>query len=446
MESNLIFSNNGILSLLDLTTMGDSSKRDDNSKTGKYDSGLKYAIAILLRNNIDILIKSGDYEYTFIPELVIDKVTKKEKHLITIKQFSIDYGTSEYHTTGFAVNLGYDWEFWMAIREIYSNCLDENGKYSVTSSDWKTHLSFGLIEDTHIFIKGDNQLQEIIDNWNAYFLIEQPLYTSNQEHIKIYENNLPNKEYTIYKNGIKIYSDPEQQSKYVYDHAVAEIDEMRVIRDVYSTETEISYALKRMNVDEVIKDYINTYDSNNKESQFSGGNFSQNWVDIINDLYSNGSLPELSSNLMNSIMNDNRFSIGKKKIEYASHNWTPKVDVEIIKSELREVITTNPNTMIDEISELTFEEHIIKMCEKFNIKIEFPIIESVVSSNIFVIGSDSEKTLYIDSKFNEENMWEIIKEQYKLKSNDKNLIYKDFASDISDAVTTLGVKGIPTKI
>jgi hypothetical protein len=419
MNKNLTFSNNGILSLLDLTSMGDSSKRDDHSKTGKYDSGLKYAIAILLRNNIDMKITSGDYEYTFVPELVTDKVTKKEKHLIGIKQFDIPFGNWQYHLTGFAVNLGYDWEFWMAIRELYANCLDEGGTFTLNNIKSEEY-------DTHITLFANDKLQEVIDNWDSYFLTGEPVFISHQENIKIYDNNLQSSEFTIYKNGIKIFSDPDQKSKYVYDHSIAEIDEMRVIRDVYTTRSEISYALKRMNVDEVIKDYIDTYDENDIESTLGSGTFSQNWVDIINNCYSNGTLPAFKESIMSTIMSDNRFYIGKKKIEYVSHNWSPSVEVQIVKSEVRESVLVDSETLDEVLVELSFEEHIISICEKFNIKIEFPIIESIVSStSIYVIGSESEKALYIDSNFSEDRMWEIVKEQYKLKSNDKNLIYKD---------------------
>lgn len=420
MNKNLTFSNNGLISLLDLCSMGDSSKRDNPSSIGKYDSGLKYAIAILLRNGIKMLIISGEHEYYFQEKLVIDEISDKKKNLIEIIQCSTIDGQAVHHTTGFAVNLGYDWEFWMAIRELYSNCLDENGTYTIGNIKLDSY-------DTNIILYENDKLQEVIDNWDSYFLTGTPVFTSHQENIKIYENNLPNKEFTIYKNGIKIFSDPDQQSKYVYDHSIAEIDEMRVIRDVYTTRSEISYALKRMNVDEVIKDYIDTYDENDIESTLGFGNFSQNWVDIVNECFSNGTLPAFKESIMSTIMSDNRFSIGKKRIEYTSHNWTPSVEVQIVNSKPKDVVLVDPESCDEEIIDITFEERVIEICKKYKVIIEFPIVESIVSSTtIFVIGSESEKTLYVDSKFSESNMWEIVKEQYKLKSSDKNLIYKDF--------------------
>ena len=57
-ENTITFQNESILSLIDLTTMGDSSKRGDSSKIGKFDSGLKYAMSILYRHGVNININS----------------------------------------------------------------------------------------------------------------------------------------------------------------------------------------------------------------------------------------------------------------------------------------------------------------------------------------------------------------------------------------------------
>ena len=129
-NKNLYLYNEGELSILDLTTMGDSSKRDNPNTIGKFDSGLKYAIAILLRNDIEFFINSGGDIYTFSKCVVRDDKTGKVKELINV----IVNGTETYQTA-FAVQLGHNWEFWMAIRELYSNCLDMKGSYKISELD-----------------------------------------------------------------------------------------------------------------------------------------------------------------------------------------------------------------------------------------------------------------------------------------------------------------------
>ena len=87
------------LSILDITTMGDSSKRGDESTIGCFDSGFKYAIALLLRANVGIEIKvtgtelMGEQEWeqavsdTFTFSTVVDTcdATGKSKELIVVE-------------------------------------------------------------------------------------------------------------------------------------------------------------------------------------------------------------------------------------------------------------------------------------------------------------------------------------------------------------------------
>ena len=197
MKNQLIFSNNGILSEIDITTMGDSVKKTDDSKIGQFDSGLKYAVAILLRNNVEFYIESGNNIYKFDKVVKVDPITGKQKTLIQV--INTDFSDEGSHvttrtTTAFAVNLGYDWEFWMAIRELYSNCLDENGVVEET---------YNYNYDTKIVIKINDAIQNVLDNFNNYFFKGEYIYSTDK--IKIARNELPGQPFTIYKNGIQVY-------------------------------------------------------------------------------------------------------------------------------------------------------------------------------------------------------------------------------------------------
>ena len=44
------------ISLINLTTIGDSEKREDDTKIGKFSSGQAYATALLLRDNVGMEI------------------------------------------------------------------------------------------------------------------------------------------------------------------------------------------------------------------------------------------------------------------------------------------------------------------------------------------------------------------------------------------------------
>ena len=68
------------ISILDVLTMGDSEKAEDATKIGQYASGLKYAIALLLRNGIKVSIRTANtkkkvaHEFSFYPYKLFDVI------------------------------------------------------------------------------------------------------------------------------------------------------------------------------------------------------------------------------------------------------------------------------------------------------------------------------------------------------------------------------------
>jgi len=104
-----------------ITVMGVSSKDNPNA-IGFFGTGLKYSIATLLRNNIDITIYAG------IEKLSLTSAREK------IRNDEFDIVRMNDQELGFTTDLGKTWEMWQAFREIYSNCLDECGEIFESSS------------------------------------------------------------------------------------------------------------------------------------------------------------------------------------------------------------------------------------------------------------------------------------------------------------------------
>ncbi len=111
----IIFENKGELDIRAIKTFGVNSKSDKGSAIGYFGTGLKYAIAILLREEHKVSIKTNGVTYNFgvqnskIRNDVFDIVTMNGEEL------------------GFTTQLGRDWKLWQAFRELYSNMLDEGG-------------------------------------------------------------------------------------------------------------------------------------------------------------------------------------------------------------------------------------------------------------------------------------------------------------------------------
>lgn len=121
MSQAVIFRNRGIIDPRSITTFGTSSKESDNA-IGFFGTGLKYAIAVLLRLGCNITIYSGGKQYGF--------ATKAAK--IRVDQF--DIVTMNNRALGFTTELGKTWEAWMAFRELYCNTMDEGGEVLTTST------------------------------------------------------------------------------------------------------------------------------------------------------------------------------------------------------------------------------------------------------------------------------------------------------------------------
>ena len=135
------------MSFLDVTSMGDSSKRGDTTTIGQFDSGLKYAIALLLRNNVDIRIKTDEDEFSFSTNTIyrntvtLESAPIKEDEILeekeisfkeqVFKMYKFDIEDVEIKKAKLKGN--------KAVSDKYNNCI-------IVSED------FDLEEDFHLFL------------------------------------------------------------------------------------------------------------------------------------------------------------------------------------------------------------------------------------------------------------------------------------------------------
>jgi len=130
----LSFQNPGEIDIRAVTTFGVNVKLSD-SPIGYFGTGLKYAIAVVLRLGGEITIHTGMHRHRFF----------SNAESIRGKEFAMVYMTSERaprkmpetddewieaaptQALAFTLELGKNWEPWMAYRELYSNTLDESG-------------------------------------------------------------------------------------------------------------------------------------------------------------------------------------------------------------------------------------------------------------------------------------------------------------------------------
>jgi hypothetical protein len=147
----VFFYNDGELELDTIRVMGLSVKVNDNP-IGYFGTGLKYAIATLIRTGHKVILTTNGKEYVF----------SKESKTVRGKDFEMIMMNDE--QLPFTTQLGKNWEIWQAYRELHSNCNDEGGKITNQRDEknWDTCLSVigegidnSFHERTSIFIYGD---------------------------------------------------------------------------------------------------------------------------------------------------------------------------------------------------------------------------------------------------------------------------------------------------
>lgn len=112
----LVFENDGEIDPRLITLMGVNIKEKNNA-IGYFGTGLKYAIACLLRWNDRIIIQSGQSEFHFTYEP--SRIRDTDINIITMRS---KLGSLQ---LGFTTELGKNWKPWMIYRELWCNMQDE---------------------------------------------------------------------------------------------------------------------------------------------------------------------------------------------------------------------------------------------------------------------------------------------------------------------------------
>lgn len=108
------FRNPGEIDPRAITTLGVSVKESENP-IGFFGTGLKYAIAIILREGGTISISSGTEVMNFTKKPV--SIRGKELELVCMNDKELSFTT----------DFGKNWNLFGALRELYCNCIDESG-------------------------------------------------------------------------------------------------------------------------------------------------------------------------------------------------------------------------------------------------------------------------------------------------------------------------------
>ena len=398
------FCNNGVISLLDMISMGHSVKREDINTIGKFDSGLKYALCILYKNNISVKIKSGNFYYKLSSTILKD--TKRDKEMLVVSQYDLSDNLIEKVTTAFSIELGVDWQLWFSIRELFSNMKDEKGSLFIDTYD--AHLPE---YDTIITIESKH-LDDIYKNWNSYFLEQDCINEDVHDSVLIYDNLAEDQLFRIYKQNILIYTDKNLKSKFVYNVKCATIDERRVLNNYYQVKSAISISIcstADMNIiklfSELTKESVKGFAE--EDFGYSQYSFSKEWIKHINDTQPQ----ELIEGIRYELIQLSSIKLSSRIIT-SGFGWnSSKVEVKTL-----DVIIEG-----NDVVQIVKDE-----CDNIHFELNYTLKESIIEDGYKALANTRDKIIYIDKDFTLKDMPDFIKAHYILSSGDENRIYQDY--------------------
>lgn len=215
----IVFKNPGEIDIRSISTFGVSVKEGDNP-IGFFGTGLKYAIAVLLRTGHRITIMSGEKIMHFGKQ--VDEVRGQRFEFVTMAE---DGQPSE--MLGFTTELGKHWELWMAFREISCNCKDEGG-----SGQYESYMVDPEPGHTKIIVQGD-EFESIFGEAHKFILEDQPSFTSGTLEVRRRPSS------AFFYRGVRV-ATYRQTAMYTYNEkSKMELTEDRSIKDDWSMKHRI---------------------------------------------------------------------------------------------------------------------------------------------------------------------------------------------------------------
>lgn len=221
MSNGLIrFSNNGQIDSVMWQTFGVSVKGGENP-IGQFGTGLKYAIAVLMREGRSLSIKSGGDEFVFGTQAK------------TLRGKDFEQITCNGEPLPFTTHLGDKWKLWQAYRELYSNCLDERG-WIGDGGDTVVSAALADIYHGDVFLNTENRKM-----------------VSSSSRCEVYNGD---SEY-LYFRGIRAMDLPTR-SRYTYNILDADLTEDRTLKYQHQVFGAIADAVMLADCPDFLTDFL----------------------------------------------------------------------------------------------------------------------------------------------------------------------------------------------
>jgi hypothetical protein len=233
MSSIVIFENPGEIDAAAIRTFGVSVKEGD-SPIGFFGTGLKYALAILLRTGHRVAVQSGTTKHHF--GLKAAKIRAQDFNLVTMDRREL----------GFTTEVGKTWDLWMAYRELHCNCKDEGGSVYVADT-----IPEPLAGVTRVIVTGEDFRREY-ENRSTFILTGEPWL--KLENCEVYEGESRG----IFYRGVLVHRLPNAEiSRFTYNvTGPVDLTEDRTAKHPFMFPHMISASILRADDESFLKDVL----------------------------------------------------------------------------------------------------------------------------------------------------------------------------------------------
>lgn len=251
MTQSVVFRTPDLIDLRAFTIFGINAKPNSDSPIGFFGTGLKYAIAVLLRTNPKrkITLWVGMQKYSFTQ----DEVDFRGKEFTTIKlhrEKGLWRATTE---LSYTTELGKSWELWMAFRELEANTRDESGATFIIGAPEYIPLH----RCSSIIVEGDDFVQ-CYHNRDTIFLPDAlPKQTTVSGGVQVF----PKPSNHVYYRGLRI-RDLKKPSMYTYNILQeVQLTEDRTAKFDWEVDQVISKAVVQSDDEPLIKAVVKAVDT-----------------------------------------------------------------------------------------------------------------------------------------------------------------------------------------
>jgi hypothetical protein len=251
----IVFQNDGVIDPIAFKAFGVNAK-ENNNPIGYFGTGLKYAIAVLLRTGHSITIYSGGMTYKF----------REESTMFRGQQFEFVYVNEE--RLSYTLDLGKNWEVWQAYRELRCNVIDEGGKVYEANQDFVPFNG-----DTTLIVVSGPEIDGTHRTANQIFLETKPILASSE--VEIHEGSDRGH---FYYRGIRA-GRSDRQTLYKYNIKFdCELTEDRTIDSVYLNSLHLASLIASSNDKELISKILTA-----NAAEFHEGSLDFDWQSVHNN-------------------------------------------------------------------------------------------------------------------------------------------------------------------